>query len=295
MWLVWGTAKDQRELGVVAEQCPYCARLAPCYVTARVEGVHVYFITFAETATDAACHCGACGGLFHCELWQYERFVPPVEARDLPLETLLQRTNPRLKERLEWTRLQEDFAADPVFVKALQSAEQLRLGSLRTRLMNELRQWEGLEKGRRTELARTADEAARALGFIRSRVGQLPASAGCLLGLLVCVGAWSAFLWAPAVRTLVGGTLTVFAGLLAGTGVLQLLESRRVKRWTREVFIPEGEKEEIDFGQLVAVLDDLPPPSPHGHDELHRWREHAGAVLEELAAFGKGKDTPAHP
>jgi cytochrome c biogenesis DsbD-like protein len=292
MWFIWGDVQGEKELGVVAEQCPYCDRLAPCYVTARVQGLHVYFITLAETATDAGCRCGACGGQFRRELWQFKEFVPPVEAHTLPLEVLLQRTNPLLAERLEWKRVQEEFAADPLFLPALQSAEQLRLGPLRTRLMKELRQWDRLEEKRRTDLAHTAHEAARALRFLQSRAGQLPGSAGCLWGLLVCVSVWSAFLWAPAVRTLLGGALTVFAGLVAGTGVLQLLDSRRVKQWTREVFIPEGEKEGIDFGQLVAVLDDLPPPSPHGHDELHRWREHAGEVLEELAASGKGKGIP---
>jgi hypothetical protein len=287
MWFIWGPSHEEREVGVVAEQCPHCGQVAPCSIVGRFEGLQVYLITIAETATEAIGTCGSCGGHFRCDLWRYKEFVPPVVAASLTVEALLERTNPALRERLGWTQQQEAFAADPRFLPTVQAVEQLRLGPLRARLMKELRRWDCLDDGQREELARTARESARALAFADSVANRFPRSAGCLPALLACIAVWSAFLWAPAVRSLPGGILTGFAGLAAGAAVVQLLLTRGVRGWANDVLIPEGRNAGIDFGQLLVLIEDLPPPGPNSRDGLTVLKEYAATIREELVAAGE--------
>jgi hypothetical protein len=141
-------------------------------------------------------------------------------------------------------------------------------------------------------VAETAGESARALDFAATVVKRLPTSWGCLAGALVSLGVWSAFFWAPAVRELAWSVIIGLAGLAAGAAVFQLLQSHRVRRWTREVLIPEGEKADLDFDRFATVLRDLPPPGPYNQDELRRLREDSAPILQELAACGKISVSP---
>jgi hypothetical protein len=100
---------------------------------------------------------------------------------------------------------------------------------------------------------------------------------------------WSAFLWAPAVWTLAWSVATGLGGLFAGGIVFQVLHNRRVRQWTRDFVIPEGEKAGIDLERLREVLADLPPPSHYNQDDLSRLRHDAAPIVEELTAF-KGQD-----
>jgi hypothetical protein len=287
MWIIFGSVGGERDLGVVAELCPHCARATPCRVTALTEGVHLYFITLASNATAAAARCTLCGGQVPCELWRYPDFVAPGEARGLGMEELLQRTNPGLRDRLEWARKRSEFADDPRFTTALDSVEQLRLGPLRAGLLEQLHHWDRLGDRERSAVVETAGGSARALEFAATVVKRLPTSWGCLVGAVVSLGVWSAFFWAPAVRELAWGVVTGLAGLAAGAAVFQLLQSSRIRRWTREVLIPEGEKADLDYESFARVLRDLPPPGPYNQDELRRLREDSAAILQELAACGK--------
>lgn len=287
MWIIFGSSTDVKELGAVADQCPHCNRLTPCFVTGQSQGVHVYFITLAEQVTAAECLCSACGGRFRCELWRYNDFVPATEAHAIPLEVLLERTNPALMERLAWAHQQKQFASDARFTTTLESVEQLNQGRLRTEWLDQLKRWDQLAEVQRTNLAQISRETAEALRFARSMAGQLSSAVGCLPASLACLTVWSAFFWAPAVRNLFFGAVTVFIGLAAGTVVNQLFISRRVQRWVKEVLIPEGEISGINFARFITVLEDLPPPSPHRHNELTGLKENAAVILRVLAASGK--------
>jgi hypothetical protein len=287
MWVIWGPSSEVKDVGTVAERCPHCGRVSPCRVAAHSQGVHLYFITLASAVTDAVCTCSSCGGQFRCELWRYTDVVPDIEASTLTTEGLLERTNPTLKERLGWEQRLEDHGADPQFTAAVRSVEQLRPGGLRSGLMNDLLRWGQLDGGRRAALVKEADDSARSLQFATSVATRLPGGAGCLVGALLCLAVWSLFLWAPAVRNLLWGGVTVFAGAAVGALVWQAILARRVRRWTREVLVPESRKAGVDLRSFVAVLGDLPAPGPHGVDELRGLKEQEGAIREELRKLGE--------
>jgi serine/threonine protein kinase len=68
--------------------------------------------------------------------------------------------------------------------------------------------------------------------------------------------------------------------------VYQLLATRRVRAWTQDVLIPEGEKAGIEFGRFISVLEDVPPLSPYFHSELHALKEHTATIAKVLAERG---------
>jgi hypothetical protein len=287
MWVIWGPSSELKDLGIVAERCPHCGRLSQCRIAAHSQGIHLYFISLASAVTSAVCTCMSCGGQFRCELWQYTDFVSDIEAPLFTMEKLLERTNPTLKERLGWEQRLEDYGTDPQFTAAVQSVEQLRPGSRRNGLMNDLLRWGQLNDEGRTALVKDAGESARSLQFARSVATQLPGSTGCLVAVLICLAVWSAFLWAPAVRNLLWGGVTVAAGAMVGTWVWQVILSRRMRRWTTEVLVPESQKAGVDLRRFIAVLGDLPAPGPHRVDELGNLKAHEGTIRDELKKLGE--------
>jgi len=288
MWIIWGPTSDVKNIGIVAERCPHCRRLAPCRVAARSKGLHLYFIPLVSGVTDAVCTCCACGGQFRCELWKYKDPVPEIEASTVTIESLLERTNPNLKERLAWEQQLDDHGSDPQFTAAVRSIEQLRPGGLRRGLMNDLLRWGQMDERQRVSLARDADQSACSLQFARSVATRLPnAAGGCVLALPICLVVWSALLWAPAVRNLLWGGVTLFAGAVAGAFVWQAILSRRVQRWTREVLVPESQQAGVDLRRFIAVLGELPAPGPHNVDEMRHLKEQEGTIREELRKLGE--------
>src|SRR5262249_20174852 len=93
---------------------------------------------------------------------------------------------------------------------------------------------------------------------------------------------WSIFLWVPAVRNLWWGGLTVFAGAAVGALVWQAILGRRVRRWTREILIPESQQSGIDLRRFISLVEDLPAPGPHNVDDLRRLKEQEETIRDEL-------------
>lgn len=287
MWIIWGPASDVKEVGVVAERCPHCGRLSACRVTAYSEGIHLYGITMASAVTHAIGACSSCGGQFPCELWQYKEPLPLEAAFAIPIETLLERSNPLLKERLAWESRLEAHQADPQFVAVVKSMEQLRSGEIRRSLMNDLLRWGQLNEKQRLALVTDADASARSVQLARSVAGRLPRTTGCVLAALICLAVWSAVLWAPVLRTLLWGGAIVLAGAMLGAFAWHAILNRRIHRWTREVLIPESKQAGVDLRRFVTVLGDLPPPGPHSLDELRELKGHEGAIREALRKLGE--------
>ncbi len=294
-FILYGYTTVPRELGVVAEKCPHCGQVASCLVTGQVRRVHIYFIiTLMEEVIQRECQCRACGAWFPCEQWRHPEIVPAGEADAVPLETLIERTNPSLPERLLWAQQQERFATDREFATANEAMERLRPGQLRTQLQDELRRWEQLSEEQRGELLNTATELARAVQFAESVASRLPGPAGCLASCLVCLAVWSAFFWTTTGRYLLSSVALVLGGFAGAAVVLQTLYNRRVRGWAREVLIPEGKMAGIDFDRLVALLQDPPGPGPRVREDLDRLKLNAPILIKELVAGGKvGRDNPS--
>jgi hypothetical protein len=287
MWIIWGPASDVKEVGVVAERCPHCRRLSACRVTAYSEGVHLYGVTMASAVTHAICTCSACGGQFPCELWRYSNPLPLDAAFAIPIETLLERSNPLLKERLAWEARLEEHQADGQFAAAVKSMEQLRPGEIRRSLMNDLLRWGQMNGEQRAAVVTEADASARSVQLAKSVAGRLPRTTGCLLAALVCLAVWSMLLLAPVLRTVLWGGAIVLGGAMLGAFTWHAILKRRIEHWTREVLIPESKEAGVDLRKFITVLGDLPPPGPHGLDELRELKGHEATIRESLRKLGE--------
>src|SRR5262249_16867403 len=161
------------------------------------------------------------------ELWRYTDTLPDSEAATVTTESLLERTNPNLKERLQWEQHLVDHGTDPQFTAAVRAVEKLRPGRQRTDRMNDFLRSDQMDEKQRTTLVEDAGKSAGCLQFATSLAPQIPRSAGCLVAALICLAIWSAFLWAPAVRNLLWGGVTVFAGAALGASIWQAILHRR--------------------------------------------------------------------
>ncbi len=286
MRTIWGSATEVRDLGVVAEQCPRCERPTPCAVRAVCQGWHFFFVKLTAVATETSCHCTACGASFPCELWRYPALVPAAQAEALPLEDLLARTNPGLAERIQWKQQVRELGGDARFAAAYEELEAMRPGELQGMLRKQLLDWGRLDDEERASLARRIGACARGWQVARRVAPRFPCGAGSLLALLAAFAVWSAFLWAPGTRGWLGGTVTVVAGLGAAGLTGNLLLARRVRRWTREVLVPEAQRANVSLRCFLAVVDDLPGTRQHLLDDTWPVKDQVEVIRGVLAADG---------
>ncbi len=104
--------------------------------------------------------------------------------------------------------------------------------------------------------------------------------------MLAAFAVWSAFLWAPGTRGWLGGTVTVVAGLGAAGLTGNLLLARRVRRWTREVLVPEAQRANVSLRCFLAVVDDLPGTRQHLLDDTWPVKDQVEVIRGVLAADG---------
>lgn len=287
MGLHWGPATEIKELGVVAEQCPYCERAAPCMVRGVCEGGRLFFVRLAAPPPrETSCRCLGCDGAFPCQAWRYSAFVPAGEAAGLTVEHLLARTNPRLADRLEWNEQVRALGGDARFATAYEQLEGMRLGDLHAQLQKELLDWGRLGEDQRAVLAQRVGSCYRAWQFARQVAPAFPDHAGCLSAFLAAAVVWLATAWAPVVHGWRWAFVTAFAGFVAAAVVGRVVLVRRVRRWTREVLVPEAQRAQVSLPCFLAVVEDT--PGMHQMlDDLWSVKEQIDTIRAVLAADGK--------
>src|SRR6516162_8911883 len=195
---IWGPVTEIRDLGVVAEQCPYCERVMPCLLRSVSRGSYVFFIKTAAPTEERSRLCTACLKALPCEHWRYAAVVPIRKAKVLPIEDLLARTNPGLAERLQLREQIRALGGDAAFGLAYEQAERLRPGALRSSFLKRLLGWNGLAVEQRTLLGKLIGSHARAWQFACQIAPSFPGQTGCWRAALAAFAVWSAFLWVPA-------------------------------------------------------------------------------------------------
>src|SRR5262249_48089482 len=157
--------------------------------------------------------CTACLKTLPCEHWRYVDVVPIREAKALPIEDLLARTNPSLAERLQLREQIRALGGDAAFGLAYEQLERLRPGAMRSSLLKQLLGWYELTVERRTLLGQIIRTHARAWQFACQIAPTFPGQAGFWRAALVALAVWSAILWVPAVHSRQWGRIKVVAGL----------------------------------------------------------------------------------
>jgi hypothetical protein len=284
---MWGPVTEIRDLGVVAEHCPFCERVTPCLLRSVGHGHYVFFVKALAPTGESSCLCACCLKAFPGEQWRYADLVSLREAKVLPMDEVMARTNPALAERCQ---LREQICAlggDPDFAKAYEQLDGLRPGPLRSRLLRQLLQWNRLPEGQRAELGREIEARARAWHFARRIAAAFPAGPGCLTVALPALVIWSALLWAPPVRGWLWGSVLFFAGFGAAAFVKHLVLNRLVCRWTRDTLISEAQQANVSLECFVAVVDDLPDSRLRMIEGIWPIRVELEAIRGVLAAAGK--------
>jgi hypothetical protein len=220
-------------------------------------GNYVFFLKTTVPTTESSCLCTACLKTFPCEQWRYTTVVPIREAKTLPVEDLLPRTNPGLAECL---RLREQICAlggDAGFAAAYEQLEAMRPGALRSSLLRQLLDWDRLTPEHRILLGQQIGAHAYAWQFAREVAPGFPAH-GCLTAVAAALVVGLAFLWVPALHSWLWGSATVLAAAGAAAFASRVLLTQQVLRWTRNVLIPEAEDANVSLACFLAVVDDVP-------------------------------------
>ena len=284
---IWGPVTEIRDLGVVAEECPHCEQVMPCLLRSVYRGSYVFFVKTDPLAEESSCLCTACLKALPCQGWRYAAVVSIRKAKALPIAKLLARTNPGLAERLQLREHVRALGGDAAFTLAYEQVGRLRPGALRSSLLKQLLGWNGLAGEQRTSLGQTIGAYARAWQFACQIAPTFPRHAGCGRAALVALAVWSAFLWVPAVRSWLWGTITLLAGLAAAALTWQLILTKHVGQWTRKVLIPEAQDANVSLACFLAVVEDISGSHLGMIDDLWPIRNELEAIRRVLSAEGR--------
>jgi hypothetical protein len=245
------------------------------------------FLRAAEVTVERSCLCTACLKAFRCEHWRYAAAVPVPEAKSLPVEELLARTNPGLVERLHLKEQISTLGGDARFAHAYEQLEALRPGASRSGLLAQLLDWGRLSEQQRMGVTEQIASQARAWQFARQIAPTFPVPPIYLAAAVVAPAVGSVFLWLPAARSWLWGGATVVAGLGAAALGTHVLLKRKVRWWTREVLIPEAQDAKVSLACFVAVVDDVPGSRLGMLEELWPIKVELETIRGVLVSEGK--------
>jgi hypothetical protein len=150
----------------------------------------------------------------------------------------------------------------------------------------QLLNWGRLSEQQRTALAEQIASQSRACQFARQIASTFPIPPIYLtLGVIALVG--SIFLWLPAARSWLWGSVTVVAGVAAAAFSNHLLLSRKVRQWTREVLVPEAHDARVSLACVLAVVEDVPQTRLGMSEELWPLKAELETIHSVLVADGK--------
>ena len=291
----WGAATEITDLGVVAESCPHCAQIMPCLLRSVCRGHYACFVKTTDPTIERSCLCTGCHKPFRGEHWRYTAALPIGEARALPPEDLLARTNPGLAERVQLKELVRALGGDHRFAVAYEQLEQMRPGALRSGLLRQLLAWDRLPEEQRAFLAEQVATCARAWRFSRQIAPAFPDDATPLAAVVAVLVLGPVFLWIPGALNWLWGGATVVAGLLAAWLVGHAIYIRRVRQWTRQTLIPEAQEVNISLGCLLDVVDDVPGSGRGLMEDLWPMKVRLETIRGVLTSDGILSPTAAPP
>jgi hypothetical protein len=291
----WGVATEIIDLGVVAELCPHCEQIMPCLLRSVCRGHYACFVKTTGPMIERSCLCTRCHKPFLSEHWRYVAVLPIAEAKALPSNDLLARTNPLLAERIQLKAVVRALGGDHRFAVAYEQLEQMRPGALRSGLLEQLLAWDRLPEKQRTFLAEQVAARARAWQFSRQIAPAFPDHSISLVAIVAAFIMGPVFLWIPGARSWLWGAATVIAGLGAAWLIGDAVYIRRVRQWTRQKLIPEAQDANISLGCLLDVVDDVPGSRLGLMEDLWPMKVQLETIRGVLTSDGILKPTASPP
>jgi hypothetical protein len=99
MFIIWGKKAKDQPAGMVADRCPTCGTVTAFKITNHYSVSHVYYIPLGSgQLINSSMTCASCGTKLLANPSQYATTIGINSPSQIPLEELLQRTNPRLAQ-----------------------------------------------------------------------------------------------------------------------------------------------------------------------------------------------------
>jgi hypothetical protein len=281
VWIFFGEYDWEKELGVVGDECSVCGELATLKVSQFYRKFHLYFIPLTSgRLLSTILTCSRCGSRVDGNINAYEQPVPEREARDLGVEWVLKRTNPRLayslrrqaklEREVKEGRVREGAGPDPRVELAF--ARLAELGTAHPRapeLLARLAQWSILDADEQAMLLfevetlfsdkKRVQDAAYFVQRIALRFNpRVDAGLGCLTAAVIFFGAIAlAYFLAP--LALLSVMASCVAAPVLGVRVHRAYRRSVHKKFFRTIFIPEAAQQGIEMADVVATLQRINP------------------------------------
>jgi hypothetical protein len=309
MWLIYGHTERRKRRGIVADECPLCEDVRPFLVTEHYVVSHLYFIPLGRGRLQASVRrCQACQGAFACDSTLYDQFLSVRQARTLPIDELLEQTNPNLARARE-ARLQLEREAQRAVAGQSHADDEVLLRWLMTRLrqlgealvnrthyQDRLLSWYQLPATERERLRREIEafiedrkKLQRAAIFTDVVSRTFPRAPGCLPALFLWMALMIVAFFLAALLRLEGSiVLFLLIGLVAIFLCYRSWARSSYQRWFCKKFIPSMEAHAIDLPALLTVLSSI-KKSPPKHDPWMRALVKRSDLLVEIL---RGQDHP---
>lgn len=258
MRTLFGTVNETKDLGAVAEHCPHCNALTSCLLRMVTHGHYILFAKIADPLRQSSCLCTQClkpfSGNPH---WSYAAVVPLRDARGMDLNDILVKTNPNLADRIRLKEAIGDLGGDKRFAVAYENVEGLRPGNLHSDLLQRLLDWPELSEPQRSELEERIGSLSRAWRFAREMVLTFPRSSGSVAFFLSAPIFGLILISMIVTRHWIWGGLLLAASVVVAAALETILFKRAVRKWTRQVLVPEAEKANVALDQFAAVVEEI--------------------------------------
>ncbi len=325
MIIIWGSKHRKNDLGVVAEWCDSCQSVQPAIVTEHYQVGHIYYIPLGKGTLKATSRqCMRCGGEFMAERSAYSAFLPAAQVRAVNTDDLMVRTNPGLADTIiERRQLEADLAdqstelsiddeapgatsgrPDPRVQEALSKLNQFdaRDEDVR-RFMGQLRSFASLDANGQAVLINEIDaycdgntKARQTVAFTRTLKSPPFGTGGCLLGLVVMVGAAAGIFALPFLQDWVWGSIVGVVAAGFGFVIYAILQGRATRAWVEKHVVPRMLEDQIDPQFFVGLLANIDTKDEEIDEKLREIAGEAEQIAEVLLEQGHLKDeSPADP
>ena len=283
-----GEVIETNDLGVVAENCPYCDRLTSCLLRTVSRGNYVFFVKMAELSRESSCMCTDCLKTFPGKPnWSYAGVVPIREASSMELDDLLTKTNPILADRIHFKEQIRELGGDDRFAVAFDNVDGMRPGPLRSDLMRKLVDWPSMGETQRTELSEHIGALSHAWKFARQMAFGFPVSSGFLPFVAAAMMVGLVLIYAFERQNWSWTAVALGAGVVATLVAETILFKRQIRRWTTQVLIPEAQAANVPLERFIAVVDDIPGRKLPVKDDLWPVKDQLENIRQILISEGK--------
>lgn len=284
----YGAVTEISDLGTVAEHCPHCDQLKCCLLRTVSQGNYFCFVKITEPLTESSCMCTDCLKPFRGKPhWGYAAVVPIRDALGMELNDLLAKTNPILADRIHFKEQIRALGGDERFAVAYENVEEMWPGELRLKLSRDLLDWNRMSEIQRDELKEQIGTLSKAWQFVRQIAVGFPTSSGALSFFMSAPLFGLILIWMFVTGRWVRGAL-VLAPTVAVAGVLEsILFKRAIRRWTRQVLVPEAKDLNVPMDCFFAIVDDISRVKLGLTEELSRMKDQHQNIRQTLIADGK--------